>query len=306
MIDYKEIARQARIKVLELIFKAGTSHAGSNLSAIDIMAVLFEHLDLRKDKFILSAGWKAASLYYFLWKKGVITEDELNSFCQEIKCKKCLGTGVVMKEEWDAYTISKNKKMFGCYDCNNKGKIQSPFIGLSEPMGRWGLEFGGGSMGMGLPAAVGYALSKKLKGEEGKIYVLMSDGEMQCGTIWESALIAAHHKLNNLIVICDGNRYQAMGLVNKILDLKPLIQKWLNFGWKAIQLDGHNYGEIENIWNMDFSQDIWGEDVKDKPLFVLAETIKGKGVKFMEWQNLYHYKQISDDEYERAMSELNK
>ena len=107
MVDYQKIATAARIKVLDLIYKAQTSHIGSNFSAIDIMSVLFEKMDLDKDKFVLSAGWKAASLYYFLWKKGKITEEELNSFCREgskfiglaepmcreISCPDCGGTG---------------------------------------------------------------------------------------------------------------------------------------------------------------------------------------------------------------------
>src|SRR3990167_2144246 len=107
MADFKEIARQARIKVIDLIYRAQVSHVGSNLSCIDIMAVLFENLDLDKDKFILSKGWAAASLYYFLWRKGKITEEELNSFCmpgskfiglaepmsREVKCLDCNGTG---------------------------------------------------------------------------------------------------------------------------------------------------------------------------------------------------------------------
>ena len=93
-VNYKEIARQARIKVLEMIYKAQTSHIGSNFSCIDIMAVLFEKIDLYKDKFILSKGWAAASLYYFLWKKGRITEEELNSYCQKVNCPDCNGTGI--------------------------------------------------------------------------------------------------------------------------------------------------------------------------------------------------------------------
>lgn len=94
MEEYKKIARAARLKVLDLIFAAQTSHIGSNFSAIDIMAVLFSKIDLDKDKFILSAGWKAAALYYFLWTKGRITEEELNSYCQQIKCDECDGTGI--------------------------------------------------------------------------------------------------------------------------------------------------------------------------------------------------------------------
>ncbi|HNR81707.1 MAG TPA: 1-deoxy-D-xylulose-5-phosphate synthase N-terminal domain-containing protein, partial [Candidatus Pacearchaeota archaeon] len=168
--DYKKIANDARIRVLEMIYKAQTSHIGSNYSCIDLLAVIFEKADLNKDKVVLSKGWAAASLYYFLKEKGRITETDLESYCQ---------TG-------------------------------SKFIGLAEPIIP-DIPAAGGSMGFGLPFGVGFALAKKTKKEAGKIFVLMSDGEMQIGTTWESALIAAHHKLDNLLVFVDVNGLQAMG-----------------------------------------------------------------------------------------------
>src|SRR3990167_10363431 len=170
MPNYSQIAKDARLRVLDLIYGAQTSHIGSNFSCIDILAVLFEKIDLDKDKFVLSKGWVAASLYYFLWRKGRITEEELNSFCKE----------------------------------------GSKFIGLAEPITP-DIMIAGGSMGLGLPGAVGLALAKKIKKEEGKVYVLMSDGEMQSGTFWESILITRHHKLDNLVILVDYNGLQAMG-----------------------------------------------------------------------------------------------
>lgn len=244
--NYKEIANDARKKVLELIFKAQTSHIGSNFSAIDIMAVLFEKADPQKDEIILSAGWKAAAWYYFLWRKGIITEEELNSFCQP----------------------------------------GSKFIGLVEPMGRWGLRFAGGSMGYGLPAATGYALAKKLKGEAGNVYCLMSDGELQIGTTLESLLIINHHNLNNLKVIVDFNGLQAMGATKDILNVNPLIED-------TSVIDGHNYVEIEEML-----ENKSGED------FIFAKTIKGKGISFMENNNEWHYRSPEKEEYEKALKEL--
>ncbi|MFH1894699.1 MAG: 1-deoxy-D-xylulose-5-phosphate synthase N-terminal domain-containing protein, partial [Patescibacteria group bacterium] len=158
--NYKKIAQETRKKVLELIYKVQASHIGSNFSCIDLLTVLFEKADLDKDKIILSKGWAAASLYYFLWKKGRISKEELNSFCMP----------------------------------------GSKFIGLAEPVIPE-IPAAGGSMGFGLPFGVGFALAKKIKKEEGKTFVLMSDGEMDCGTTWESALIAAHHRSDNLVVI---------------------------------------------------------------------------------------------------------
>ena len=252
--NYQTIAKEARTKVLELIYKAQVSHIGSNFSAIDIMAVLFEKMDLDKDKFILSAGWKAAALYYFLWRKGRITEEELNSYCQP----------------------------------------GSKFIGLSEPI-HPDIFFAGGSMSMGLPAAVGFALAKKMKGEEGKIYVLMSDGELQCGTTWESTLIAAHHNLHNLVVIVDENKLQAMGEKNKILRSFFPSEEWGEW-----IIDGHDYIDIRH--KLTLSEAV---SIMQQPQVIIAHTIKGKGVSFMENNNLYHYKAPSDEEYQLAMKELN-
>lgn len=257
--DYKKIATDARKKVLELIFNAQTSHIGSNFSCIDILAVLFEKIDLEKDKFILSKGWAAASLYYFLWTKGVITENELNSYCQE----------------------------------------GSPFIGLSEPMGRFGLEFAGGSMGLGFPAAVGFALAKKLKGEEGIVYCLMSDGEIQSGTTWESSLIAVQHKLDNLTVIVDKNSWQAMGKTENILK-----SDFPSQGWDVWAVDGHSYEDIEHSLNCIYAHLDIGV-LKTAPQLIIANTIKGKGWKRAENNNLYHYKQLSEEEYKEALIELN-
>ena len=267
MSDLQQQATQARLKVLDLIYSAQTSHIGSCFSAIDIMAVLFDRADIIKDEVVLSAGWKAAAWYYFLWKKGIITEEELNSFCKE----------------------------------------GSPFIGLVEPMNRWGLKLGTGSMGLGLPAAVGLALAKKLKGEDGKVYVLMSDGELQCGTTWESILIAGKEKLNNLVVIVDDNGCQAMG--KTIFDIfGDSLTGFGRLGWKYIMTDGHDFKKMERhiIKQESAGQSIGIEwQTGEKPYLVFAKTVKGKGIKRFEGNNLYHYKQLSEEEYLEAKKELN-
>src|SRR3989344_5329208 len=151
MIDYQKIATEARKTVLRMIYEAQSSHIGSNFSAIDVLAVLFEKMDMEKDKFIASKGWIAASVYYFLAEKGIIPKEDLERYCRP---------------------------------------GEKEYIGLVEPHHKFGLEFAGGSMGYGLPAGVGFALAKKLNNEEGDIHVLMSDGEMKIGTTWEVILIA--------------------------------------------------------------------------------------------------------------------
>lgn len=256
METYEQIAKESRIKVLELIYKAQTSHIGSNFSCADIMAVLFEKIDLDKDKFILSAGWKAAILYFHLWRKGRITEEELNSYCQE----------------------------------------GSKFIGLAEPIIPE-ISFAGGSMQMGTAASVGFALSKKLKKEEGKVYVLESDGGTDGGLFWESMLLAAHHNLDNLVLIIDANGFSAMGIKNEILNVEPLKKKLEAFGWDVREVDGHNHGFIEGALL---------PSVFNKPLAVIAHTTKGKGVSFFENNNEWHYLHPTAEQYELALKELSQ
>lgn len=254
-MTYKETARESRLKVLDLVHKAGTSHIGSLLGAADIFAVLFEKFDFEKDVFVLGKSWAAALLYFHLWKRGRITQEQLDSYCQE----------------------------------------GSKFIGLAEPFGDKIFPFGIGSMGMGLPAAVGFALSKKRRGEAGRVYCLMSDGEMNVGTTWESALIAAMHKLDNLYVIVDVNGLQAMGKTEEILNVDPLWEKWEAFGWIAYECSGHNYADTETCL---------AAEKKGLPQVLLANTTKGKGVSFMEDRNVWHYAQVKDDDYKKAKKEL--
>jgi transketolase len=259
-MNYTEISKNARVAVLKMIHKAQTSHIGSNLSVIDIMTVLYNKINLSKqdwenrDRVILSKGWAAASLYYFLYTKELLTNEDLNSYCEP----------------------------------------GSKFIGLAEPVAP-GIEFAGGSMGHGLPAGVGMALAGKRLGKAYETYVIMSDGEQAIGTTWESALIAAHNKLDNLTVIIDYNKFQAMGRTSDIVGIEPLAKKWEAFGWEVYEINGHQYGEIE------FALDgVHGS----RPKVIIAHTIKGKGVSFMEDKLLYHYKNISDEELEMAVKEL--
>ena len=259
--EYKEIARKARIKVIEMIWKAQTSHVGSNLSAIDILAVLYNIADVDKDlkedrdRIVISKGWVAAAVYVFLAEKGIIPKEDLETYCKE----------------------------------------GSKYVGLVEPHVR-GIEAAGGSMGFGPSFGIGFALAKKLKKEKGKVFVLMGDGEMEIGTTWESALIGAHHKLDNLVVIVDANELQAMGKVKDILNIEPLKSKWEAFGWEVLEIDGHSFEEIENALI---------KQTAGKPRVIIAKTVKGKGVSFMEGNNIYHYKALSDNEHQKALEELN-
>ena len=154
-----------------------------------------------------------------------------------------------------------------------------------------------GSAGHGLPIGVGLALSKKRTKKSGTVYVIMSDGEMNCGTTWESALLASHHKLDNLVVLVDRNGLQAMGKTEDIVKLEPLESKWDSFGWDKSVMDGHRYRGIDLA--IDMTNGVLG-----RPSVVIFNTIKGKGVNFMENDNNYHYLQLTKEDYEAAVHQL--
>lgn len=254
MADYAEKAKQARRDVLTMIHKAQTSHIASNFSIIDVATVLYDIADLTKDRIVWSKGWVAALIYYFLNKKGVLTDEQLAQF-------------------------------------PNK-----PFYGLAETEVP-GVEVNGGAMGHGLPVAAGLAYGKKLSGEEGRVFCVMSDGEMFEGTTWEAALFAGHHTLNNLVVIIDYNKWCAMGRTNEVNNLEPLADKWRAFGFETMEIDGHNHYEI--YLSMD------GYPIpSEKPLCLIAHTTKGKGVSLFEEKLLFHYAHIDDETYQKAMAEL--
>jgi len=145
--------------------------------------------------------------------------------------------------------------------------------------------------------AVGMALAAKNDKQKQKIFVLMSDGECQEGSVWEAGLFAAHHKIDNLIGIIDYNKLQAFGRTNEILNLEPLVKKWEDFGWEVKEIDGHNFSEIEKVFSeIPFK--------KNKPSLVVCHTVKGKGISFLENRLESHYKILTKEEYERALKEL--
>lgn len=246
--QYEQLAREARIKVLEMIHRGGTSHIASNFSVIDIAMVLYENLK-EGDEVVWSKGWAAATIYYFLAKQGKIPMEDLDKF------------------------------------------PNPPYLGLAETTvpGVW---VSGGSMGHGLPVAVGMALAKKRSGEKGTIYCIMSDGEMNEGTTWESVALAEHHKLDNLIVFIDKNGWQAMGRTQDVLDI-DIVEAFKGFDWFAKEIDGHDYSVLERAF-CDFN----------RPRALVCITVKGKGVSFMENHLLYHYKHVSDEDFKKALAEL--
>lgn len=267
---YREAAVNARRRILGMVHAAQTSHIASNFSVIDVATVLYSNLK-EGDEVVWSPSWKAATMYYFLAEQGKIPKEDLDLFSKEID-----------------------------------GKI--PYLGLAETNvpGVW---VNGGSVGHGLPVAVGMALAKKRAGEKGNIYCILSDGELNEGSVWEAVMFANHHKLNNLVVLIDANKWQAMGRTSEVCDLEPIENRFEGFGWYWTRLDGHNYKQLGNIFDIltlnqppMISPSRFPERMK--PFVFVCDTIKGKGVSFMENHLLYHYKNVQDDEYEKALAEL--
>lgn len=253
MSDYKQIARDSRLKVLDLIHVAGTSHLGSNLGCIEICLALFDEIDFERDRFVAGKSWAAAAIYYNLWRKGRISEEELDSFC----------------------------------------KPGSLYIGLVEP--HRDIPFGIGSMGFAMSAGCGFAWSKKQLGQDGRVLILESDGGFQEGSTWEGLMFAAEHKLNNIKCILDSNKFCAMGLTEDILDQAYLGDVLSKMGWEVSEVDGHDVLAIRAELSRETS----------KPHIIITHTLKGKGVSFCEGNNLWHYAQVKDDDYEKAKTELN-
>ncbi len=260
----QQLAKLSRVEILKMTHKANASHVGSALSVIDILAALYTGIanigrnnvhDPERDIVILSKGHAASALYSVLALQGFFPIDWLNRYCED------------------------NSEL--------GGHVTSHSIP--------GIELSTGSLGHGLPYGVGVAISKKMTKVTGRVFIVISDGECDEGTTWESALFAAHHELSNVCVIIDRNRIQSLGSTESTMRLEPLQQKWNAFGWEARTIDGHNFDEITKC-----------SAPTDKPLVLIAETIKGKGVDFMENSVAWHYKSPSQEELSNAVDQISK
>lgn len=256
----QDTARQMRRTVLDMVYRAQSSHIGSNFSVIEILTAIFAFADKERDELVVSKGWCAATVY------------ALNAFCGEIP-------------NTDLLTFNKEG---------------SKYIGLIEPIDIFGCMVGSGSMGHGMPMAVGKALAFHMEPRTiedptpNMVYVVMSDGEMNCGTTWESALIAKHHMLNNLVVFVDVNSWQAMGRTDEVLKIN-LPAMWKATGWNVFEIDGHSFPALNHVLETGRLA---------SPTVVLCHTTKGKGVSFMENSLEWHYRNIPEDLYKKALAEL--
>lgn len=264
--DLEHFARQIRLRTLSMIYKAKSSHLGSAFSMAELLVVLYTKIlkvDPKspdwadRDRFILSKG-HACSVYY-----AILSE-----------------CGFFPKEWLDEFYMD-----------------GSHLAGHATHTGIPGVEFSTGSLGHGLPVACGMAYVAKKDNLNHRIFVLLSDGECDEGSNWEAALFAPHHRLDNLVVIVDYNKIQSLGTVKEVLDLEPFAEKWRVFGWSVVEIDGHDFEQIENALTRLPSE-------RGKPTCVIAHTVKGKGVSFMEGKLLWHYRCPDEKEMDSALAEL--
>ena len=269
MKDIKEIQRIAnhiRVVALTMAHNVNESHSGGALSMADILAVLFlEYIDTSlikansplRDRFILSKGHCCASYYAMLADVGILDKDDL------------------------IHNFAKNGSHFFAHTAHQL----------------LGVELSTGSLGHGLPVACGMALGAKKSGINFKVYCLVGDGEMNEGSNWEAIAFAAHHHLDNLCLIIDKNKMQAMGDTKDIFSLDSMPEKLRAFNWEVADIDGNNIEDVIAAFKQ-FKHN------SGKPFVMVANTIKGKGVSFMEHNLKYHYSAPTDEELKQALEEL--
>ena len=262
----KEKAKEIRRSIVSMITEAKSGHPGGSLSATDILTALyFSEMNIDpanpkmegRDRFVLSKGHAAPAIYATLAEKGYFSKDELMTL-----------------------------RKFG-----------SRLQGHPDMKKLPGIEISTGSLGQGLSVANGMALNAKMFNENYRTYVILGDGEVQEGQIWEAAMTAAHYKLDNLCAFLDNNNLQIDGNVSEIMGVEPLDKKWEAFGWNVIKIDGHDFEQILSALDK-------ARECKDKPTMVIAKTIKGKGVSFMENVCGFHGVAPTLEELERALAEL--
>ena len=265
-VNYAEKAKELRRTIVQTLHDANGSFSGGSLSSTDLLTVLFHGImrtegvragDRDRDMFILSKGHCSSVLYAALVSAGIMSAEALKTYGRD-------GSVLGVHPKKDSYP---------------------------------GIEVSSGSLGHGLALGSGSALAAKILHSDARVYVLMGDGECNEGSVWENAAFASRQKLNNLIVMVDRNRLQGCGRDEEILDYGDMAEKFRAFGFRAVDIDGHDYGQIEAALRLAAS-------AGEKPTAIIAHTVKGKGVSFMENRLEWHYKSPNDEQLERAMEEL--
>ena len=262
----RQTAAKIRVDIIKEVFHAGSGHPGGSLSAADIVTALYFHEmnvdperpDMpERDKFILSKGHAAPAQYAALAERGYFPVEDIMTL----------------------------------------RKLGSNFQGHPNMHKVPGIEMSTGSLGQGFSASVGFALANKLDKNPGRIYVMLGDGELDEGIVWEAAMSAAHYKLDNLTAIVDWNGLQIDGRNDDVMKVAPIDEKYRAVGWNAINNDGHDFAQIFKAFDE-------ARACKGRPTVIVAKTVKGRGVSFMENQAGWHGKAPDEEQARQAVSEL--
>ncbi len=265
ILKMEERAKKLRSEILKTIYNAKSGHPGGSLSCLELLMTLYFH-ELKVDA--KNPQWEERDR--FIMSKGHATPGLYTVLAE---------TGFFPKEELEGF--------------RGYGRLLQGHAYRDVP----GVELSTGSLGMGLSVGVGMALAGKLKKADYNVYVMLGDGEIQEGNIWEAAMSGGHHKPSNLCAIVDYNKVQENGFVNDIKNMEPLDERWRSFGWNVVVIDGHNFKEILGAFE-EFKKE------KEKPTVIIANTIKGKGVEFMEYDHKWHGKAPNLEELEDAVANL--
>lgn len=263
----KQKAKDIRVDIIEMLHASGSGHPGGSLSMTDVFSYLYFsgilNIDPKdpakkdRDRVVLSKGHACPVLYAALAEKGYFDKSEL-----------------------------KTLRKYGSILQGHPDMNKTPGVDMTT-----------GSLGQGLSCAVGMALGAKLDGSDVKVFAVLGDGECDEGQIWEAAMAARHYKLDNLIAILDLNGLQIDGFTKDVMDTSPMAEKWRSFGWKTLEIDGHDLDSIEEAIKN-------GISIKGSPVCIVASTIKGKGVTFMENISEWHGITPDDKEKEKAISDI--
>lgn len=267
--DIKELsilAAKARMGAIIGTHSAKSGHPGGSLSAADIFTYLYF-----REMHVDPSNRKLIDRDRFVLSKG--------HTCPSL------------------YAVLALKGFFPFEELENLRHVGSFLQGHPDMKRTPGIDMSTGSLGQGISAACGMAIASKLEKSNYRVYTVLGDGEVEEGQVWEACMFAAHQNLDNLCVVVDCNGLQIDGEVEKVAGIEPLDKKFESFGFNVIKIDGHNFEEIESAFNA-------ARECKGKPTAILAKTIKGKGVSFMENQVGWHGKGPNDEEFEKAMSEL--
>lgn len=264
MTTTQELAKNIRISALSMVHRAKASHIASALSIADILAVLYGrimHYDSTDEHAIMRDR--------FILSKGHSCVAVYSALAE---------VGFFAREQLQTYGTDHSWLM---------NHISHKVVGV---------EFSTGSLGHGLPFGTGKAMAARIREQQWRTFVLLSDGEMDEGSNWEALMFAAHHRLNNLVAIIDYNKLQSLDTVSNTLELEPLVDKLTAFGWQVYEVDGHDHPQLLVVLS---------SISHDKPTAIVAHTIKGKGVSFMENKVEWHYKNPGDEQLAQALAELN-